>query len=115
MSKKNTLYRINFISQGVVYEIYAKMVTQSSIFGFIEISDFVFGEHSSVVVDPSEEKIKSEFQYVNTSYIPLHAILRIDCVSKKGTPKMTEVVDSNNKIKQFPTVLYDTTIKRSDP
>ena len=33
-------------------------------FGFIVVEEIVFGERSSVVVDPSEEKLKSEFNDV---------------------------------------------------
>tara|TARA_B100000378_G_scaffold138399_1_gene111746 strand:+ start:104 stop:325 length:222 start_codon:yes stop_codon:yes gene_type:complete len=55
-SKK--LYRIIFTNQGKVYEIYARNVSSSNIFGFIEIEKIIFGERTSLVVDPSEEKIK---------------------------------------------------------
>ena len=56
------LYRIVFMSQGQVYEIYAREVGQGALFGFVEVEQLVFGERTTVVVDPSEEKIKSEFE-----------------------------------------------------
>ena len=49
---KKTLYRVSFMSQGQVYEIYANSVEQGMLFGFIEIEELVFGKRSSVVVDP---------------------------------------------------------------
>jgi len=58
------LYKIMFLSQGKLYEIYARNVSQGSLFGFIEVEKLVFGERSSVVLDPSEERIKSEFNSV---------------------------------------------------
>jgi hypothetical protein len=61
---KEKLYRIAFMSQGQVYEIYAREVGHGALFGFVEVEQLVFGERSSVVVDPSEEKIKSEFEHV---------------------------------------------------
>ena len=53
------LYKVIFVSQGKVYEIYARNVTQGTLFGFIEVERLVFGERSTVVLDPSEERIKT--------------------------------------------------------
>ena len=55
------LYKVVFMSQGKVYEIYARKVDHGRLFGFVEVEELVFGERTTVVVDPSEEKIKSEF------------------------------------------------------
>jgi hypothetical protein len=101
MSKKST-YRVSFHNQGKVYEIYARKVHQSGLFGFIEIEDLVFGEKSSVVVDPSEEKLESEFSGVQRTYIPMHSMIRIDEVEKTGHPKITETSGSSDKISPFP-------------
>ncbi len=73
-----TVFKIVFMNQGQVYEIYARSVGHGSLFGFVEVEELVFGERSSVVVDPSEEKIKSEFDGVKRTYLPMHSILRID-------------------------------------
>ena len=51
-----TLYKVTFMSQGQVYEIYARSVGHGALFGFVEVEELVFGERSSVVVDPSEER-----------------------------------------------------------
>jgi hypothetical protein len=63
----------------------------------------IFGERASVVVDPSEERLKSEFGSVTRTYIPMHAVIRIDQVKKEGAPKISELGD---KVAQFPTPLY---------
>ncbi len=99
-----SLYRIAFLNQGKVYEVYANTVEQGGLFGFLEIGDLVFGERSSVVVDPAEEKIKAEFAGVRRSYIPLHNVLRIDEVDKQGTSKISKADGSN--ITPFPTSVY---------
>ncbi len=72
------IFRIVFVNQGKVYEIYARKVSHGGLFGFVEVEELVFGERSSVVVDPSEERIKSEFAGVKRSYLPLHSVIRID-------------------------------------
>lgn len=103
MSDKH-IYRIVFMSQGQVYEIYASKVGHGSLFGFVEVEKLVFGERSSVVVDPSEEKIKSEFEGVKRTYLPLHSIIRIDEVDKQGSSKITKMEGGN--VAQFPVPVY---------
>ncbi len=102
MSDK-TLYKIVFMSQGQVYEIYARSVGQGGLFGFIEVEQMVFGERSTVVVDPSEEKIESEFENVKRTYLPMHSIIRIDEVDKQGTSKISKV---EGNVTQFPMPIY---------
>ena len=73
----------------------ALQIYQSDLYGFVEVEEFVFGEKAQVVVDPSEEKLKAEFENVNRSYIPIPAIIRIDEVEKEGNAKIVDVQDSN--------------------
>ncbi len=103
MSAK-TIFKIVFVSQGQVYEIYARSVGHGSLFGFVEIEKLVFGERSSVVVDPSEEKIKTEFAGVTRTYLPMHSIIRIDEVEKQGMSKISKLEGGN--VAQFPVPIY---------
>ncbi len=98
------LYKISFVNQGKVYEIYARSVSQGTLFGFIEVEKLVFGERSTVVLDPSEERIKSEFEGVRRTYLPMHSVLRIDEVEKEGVSKISKAEGSN--IAQFPMPVY---------
>ena len=102
MSKKN-LYRVVFMSQGQVYEVYAREVGHGTMFGFIEVEQLVFGERTSLVVDPSEEKIKSEFENVKRTYLPMHSIIRIDEVDKQGASKISKL---EGNVAQFPMPIY---------
>ena len=99
-----TLYKILFVNQGQVYEIYARSLGHGSLFGFIEVEELVFGERSTVVLDPSEEKIKSEFKGGKRTYLPMHSIVRIDEVDKQGTSKISKVEGGN--VAQFPMPVY---------
>ena len=99
---KKPLYKIIFHDQGKIYEIYAKSVHQGSMFGFIEVEELVFGEKTSVVVDPSEESLKTEFSNVTRTYIPMHAIVRIDEVNKRGSAKVTQITENGENIAPFP-------------
>jgi len=91
-----------FHNQGKIYEIYAQNVHQGAMFGFVELDKLVFGEKTSVVVDPSEENLKSEFSNVVRTYIPLHSIVRIDEVSKRGSAKITSTSESGGNITPLP-------------
>lgn len=103
MSAKS-LYKVVFLSQGKVWEIYARTVTRGTLFGFIEVERLVFGERSTVVIDPSEERIRSEFAGVRRTWLPLHSILRIDVVEKQGISKISSAEGGN--VSPFPTPIY---------
>ena len=98
MANPSEIYRITFLNKGKVYEVYAKQVYQSDLYGFIEVEDFIFDERSQVVVDPSEEKLKAEFTGVKRSCIPIQAVIRIDEVEKTGVSK----ISSGDNITPFP-------------
>jgi hypothetical protein len=84
-------YKVIFYNQNHVYEVFARAIYQSEMYGFIEIEEFVFGERSQLLVDPSEEKLKNEFAGVKRSYIPLHAVIRIDEVESEGKAKVIDI------------------------
>jgi hypothetical protein len=98
------VFKVVFHAQGKVYELYARKVGHGSLFGFVEVEELVFGERSAVVVDPSEEKIKAEFEGVRRTYLPLHSVIRIDEVRKSGVSKISAVEGSN--VAQFPFPVY---------
>src|SRR5499427_4937340 len=103
------IFRIMFVNQGKVYEVYARRVSHGELFGFIEVEELLFGERSSVVLDPSEERIKGEFSGVKRTFLPMHSILRIDEVKQHGTAKIT-VLESGAaaNVAQFPMPIYST-------
>ena len=98
------IFKVLFVNQGKVYEVYARKVGHGNMFGFIEVEELVFGERSTVVVDPSEERIKAEFEGVKRTYLPLHSVLRIDEVRKQGVSKITSLEGAN--VTQFPVPMY---------
>jgi hypothetical protein len=98
------IFKIMFVNQGKVYEVYARKVSQGRLFGFIDIEELVFGERSTVVLDPGEERIKSEFTDVKCTMLPMHSILRIDEVKKQGVSKISAFEGGN--VTQFPMSMY---------
>ncbi len=100
------VYRISFMQQGEVYELYSRHVSQGGLLGFVEIEELLFGERSKVVVDPSEERLKSEFEGVRRIYVPMHAVIRIDEVERQGVSRISEPSDGGDKVAPFPMPVY---------
>jgi len=88
MNIKKT-YKVIFYNNEDVYEIYASHVYPSDLYGFVELEQLLFGEKSQLLVDPGEERLKSEFSGVKRTYIPMNAIIRIDEVEQEGAAKVT--------------------------
>ena len=90
-----------------MFEVYARQIYQSDLYGFLEIEELVFGERSSVVVDPSEEKLKQEFQGVKRSYIPIHSVVRVDEVERVGVTRVREGTATVTPIHMSPPREFD--------
>jgi hypothetical protein len=108
------IFKVMFVNQGKVYEVYARKLNQGSLFGFIEVEELVFGERSSVVLDPGEERIKAEFAGVRRSYLPLQSIIRIDEVRKQGVAKILALEGASN-VAPFPSHLVQAPAGDSGP
>lgn len=100
MATKQRLYKVQFNNQGQVYEIYAREVSHGAMPGFVEVGKLVFGERTTVVVDPGEERLKTEFENVERFYVPLHAVIRIDEVSRQGPSRI--LGEGSSKVMPFP-------------
>jgi hypothetical protein len=98
------IFKVIFVNQGKVYEIYARKVSHGALLGFVEVEELIFGERTAVVVDPAEERIKAEFEGVRRTYLPMHSVLRIDEVRQQGVSKISALEGSN--VTQFPIPLY---------
>lgn len=101
------IYRVTFLSQGQIYEVYSHSVSQGGLLGFVEVGELVFGEKTQVVVDPSEERLQREFSGVRRSYLPMHSIVRIDQVTKQGTARIRDLDRSETpRVTPFPIPIY---------
>ena len=98
--ESQSMYRILFHNQGEIYEVYAHNIYQSELYGFVEIEDYSFGTRSKMVIDPAEDRLRTEFEGVQRSFIPMHAIVRIDEVEKEGVAKITD--SKGEKVTPFP-------------
>lgn len=93
---KRRVYKVIFTNQGKVFEIYARRVQSGEMYGFVEVEGILFGEKTTLVVDPSEEQLKTEFSGVNRTYIPFHAVIRIDEVDREGKGKILQLAGTED-------------------
>ena len=98
------VFRVTFFNRGEVYEVYAHEVGPAGMPGFIEVGGLLFGERTEMVVDPSEERLQSEFKDVSRFFLPLHAVVRIDEVAQAGPGRITAEPEGN--VTPFPTAPY---------
>ncbi len=101
MSKQDTLFKIIFHNHGKVYELYAKGVTSSGLYGFVEVHELVFEDGDSMVIDPTEEKMREEFANVTSLHLPMHSVVRVEEVAQRGACKIRDR-ESGEKITPFP-------------
>lgn len=99
---KGHYFRVSFHNQGKVYELYAERIANADLYGFVAIEGLAFSKGPSVVIDPEEERLRTEFKGVRQTLLPMHSIIRIDEVEQLGTARIAslEAVDSN--ITPFP-------------
>jgi hypothetical protein len=107
----DTIYRVTFQQRGEIYEVYARGVGHGAMFGFVEIEGLVFGERSKIVIDSTEERLKTEFEGVVRTYVPIHAVIRIDQVDTPGSGRITS---SDGTVATFPTMLVPPTGARDE-
>ena len=98
---ENPLYKIIFLNHGKVYELYSEGVTSSGLWGFIEVSDLVFESGDSLVVDPTEEKMRQEFEDAKVLHLPIQRVLRVEEVEKRGLCLIRDR-KSGEKVAPFP-------------
>jgi len=100
------LYRVRFLNEGRIFELYAREVGQGMLFGFVEIADLVWGSKSEVIIDPGEQELRNEFNGVNRLHVPMHAMVRIDEVEKGGSAKIIPLPASPAKSPGSPVPIY---------
>lgn len=99
---KKPVFRITFVNEDTIYQIYARKICDSELFGFVEAEEFVFGSNTALVVDPSEERLQIEFSEIKRTFIPMQSIIRIDEMDKEGVAKIIDSKGTNSNVSVFP-------------
>ena len=96
------LYKVSFLHLGKSYELYARHVASSALWGFTEVGELVFepvGE--GLLIDPTEERLREEFKDTQVLHLPMQSVLRIEEVERKGALVIRDAVDGQ-KVTPFP-------------
>jgi len=96
------LYKVTFLNAGKVYEIYARRVAASSLWGFTEVSDLVFDAKEGVVVDPTEERLRDEFADTRVLHLPMQSVIRVEEVDRKGSLSIRDAGTGEKVVTPFP-------------
>lgn len=92
------LYKIVFHNHGKVYELYARRVSASDIWGFTVIGELVFDVHDGLVVDSTEERLREEFGSTRALHLPMHSVVRIEEVEKKGRSAIRDAASGESVV-----------------
>ncbi len=96
------LYKISFLNHGKVYELYARHVAASHIWGFTEVGELVFDVHNGLVVDPTEERLRDEFGATKVLHLPMQSIVRVEEVDHKGQSAIRDAQSGEKVVTPFP-------------
>lgn len=96
-----TLFRVVFLNHGKVWELYCRGVVSSGLWGFVELSGIEFDSQDALVIDPVEEKMRAELGDVEVLHLPMHSVLRVAQVRRKGQSVIRDR-ESGEKITPFP-------------
>ena len=96
------LYKVTFLNHGKVYELYARHVAGSSLWGFTEVGELVFDVRDGVLVDPTEERLRDEFGHTRVLHLPMQSIVRIEEVEKKGQSAIRDATTGETVVTPFP-------------
>jgi len=97
-----TLYKVTFLNAGKIYELYARQVVSSALWGFTEVGELVFDVHDGVVIDPTEERLRDEFGDTRVLHLPMQSIVRIEEVERKGQSAIRDAATGEKVVTPFP-------------
>jgi len=96
------LYKITFHNAGKIYELYARRVASSSLWGFTEVADLVFDVNEGLVVDPTEERLRDEFANTRVLHLPMQSVVRVEEVDRKAPISIRDAGTGEKVVTPFP-------------
>jgi hypothetical protein len=96
------LYKVTFLNHGRVYELYARHVASSALWGFTEVGELVFDVRDGVLVDPTEERLRDECGNTRVRHLPLLGVIRIQEVACKGAAAIRDADTGEKVVTPFP-------------
>ncbi|MFP4207689.1 MAG: DUF1820 family protein [Wenzhouxiangella sp.] len=96
------MFKVIFHNQNKVYELFCRKVEGSEMaYGFVELVDLIFEGDDGLVIDPTEERLRAEFADVERIHLPMHAVIRVEQVRKRGACAIRDA-KSGEKVTPLP-------------
>ena len=96
------LFKVTFLNHGRVYELYARHVSASSLWGFTEVGELVFDVNDGVVIDPTEERLRDEFGNTRVLHLPMQGIVVVEELEKKCQSAIRDASTGESVVTMFP-------------
>ena len=96
------LYKITFHNAGRIYELYARQVASSPLWGFTEVSDLVWDAGEGLVIDPTEERLRDEFGQTRRLHLPMQSVIRVEEVDSKRQLAIRDATSGEKVVTPFP-------------
>jgi hypothetical protein len=80
----------------------ARHVGSGALWGFTEVGELVFDVHDGVVIDPTEERLRDEFGNTRVLHLPMHSIVRVEEVERKGQSAIRDATTGEKVVTPFP-------------
>ena len=102
MSCDESVFRVVYQVQGQKKILYARYISEESLMGFIEAEALLTAADKKDLPESLDiENLNAEFESVARTYLPMHAIIRIDELIKENEAmKSTENTSCN--VSHFP-------------
>jgi hypothetical protein len=97
-----TLYKVTFLNAGKIYELYARQVSSSALWGFTEVAELVWDGGDNMVIDPTEERLRDEFGQTRRLHLPMQSLIRIEEVERKGQLAIRDSSTGDRIVTPFP-------------
>ncbi len=98
----NRLFKVTFHNAGKIYELHARRVSSSGLWGFTEVAELVFDGGDSLVVDPTNERLRGEFGDTRVLHLPMQSIVRVEEVERRGQLSIRDSATGESVITPFP-------------
>jgi hypothetical protein len=97
-----SLYKVTFLNAGKIYELYARQVASSPLWGFTEVAELVWDSGDNVVIDPTEERLRDEFGQTRRLHLPMQSVIRVEEVERKGQLAIRDSSTGDRIVTPFP-------------
>ena len=99
---QTVLYKITFLNAGKIYELHARKVAPSALWGFTEVRELVFERGEALVLDPTEERLREEFADTRVLHLPMQSIVRVEEVERRGKLSIRDAASGEKVVTPFP-------------